>query len=135
MSGRYDDIMDLPHHISTTRLPMSMTDRAAQFSPFAALTGYDDAIRETGRLTDAESLLSEDALCDLDLKFHLLAEQLRENPTVHITYFRPDDRKKGGAYITVSGIVKKIDLTEQMIRMADGLSIPMAHIADISFLQ
>lgn len=133
MKSRYDDIIDLPHHISTVRAPMSMSDRAAQFSPFAALTGYDDAIRETGRLTDTEAELTEDMLCALDQKFSALAEHLGEKPTVCITYFQPDSRKAGGAYVTASGIVKKLDPVERLIRLTSGIVIPMAHITDISF--
>lgn len=132
MSGRYDDILDLPHHVSATRPQMSMADRAAQFSPFAALTGYDAAIRETGRLTETEVELPEDALDALNQKFRLLTECSGKKQAVDITYFQPDSRKTGGAYATVSGIIKKIDPVDRLILMAHGATIRMAHVVDIS---
>ena len=109
MADNYNDIINLPHHVSATRPQMSMMDRAAQFSPFAALTGYDAAIKETGRLTDEKIELGEEELSILNMKFQLLMDSLDEEPEVHITYFKPDDRKAGGAYLTASGTVKKID--------------------------
>lgn len=131
MSGRYDDILDLPHHVSATRPQMSMADRAAQFSPFAALTGYDAAIRETGRTTDMETELTEDALDALNRKFHLLTACSGEKNGVCITCFQPDGRKAGGAYVTVSGIVKKLDPVDRLLYMTNGTVIQMDHIVDI----
>ena len=121
----YDDIINLPHHVSATRPQMSMMDRAAQFSPFAALTGYDAAIKETGRLTDEKIEMDEEALNILNMKFQILARSLDDEPEVTFTYFKPDERKAGGAYLTASGVVKKIDAFERMIVMRNGTKIPM----------
>ena len=94
----YSDIINLPHHVSSTRPQMSMIDRAAQFSPFAALTGYDAAIKETGRLTDDKIEMDEEALNILSMKFQILVDSLDDEPEVTFTYFKPDERKAGGAY-------------------------------------
>jgi hypothetical protein len=128
--GKYEDIINLPHHVSTTRPQMSMMDRAAQFSPFAALTGYDAAIKETGRLTDEKIVMDEEALNILNMKFQILARSLDDEPEVTFTYFKPDERKAGGAYLTVSGVVKKIDDFERMIVMRNGTKIPMDDVLD-----
>lgn len=93
----YEDIINLPHHVSTKRPQMSMLDRAAQFSPFAALTGYDAAIKETGRLTDEKIEMDEASLNMLNMKFQLLVEALGDEHEVSFTYFKPDERKAGGA--------------------------------------
>ena len=127
----YSDILQLPHHVSALRPRMSMEDRAAQFSPFAALTGYDAAIQETGRLTVEKLVMDEDALNILNKKFHLLLDRLEEAPEVTVTYFRPDGRKVGGAYVDVTGIVKKADSVKRLILMEDGLKIPIDDILDI----
>ena len=107
---QYDDIINLPHHVSATRPQMSMINRAAQFSLFAALTGYDAVIRKIGRLTDRRVELSEDRRVDLDKKQQLLSDSPAEHPEVSVTYFIPDERKVGGAYVTVTGNVKKFDI-------------------------
>lgn len=127
----YDDIIDLPHHVSATRPRMSMIDRAAQFSPFAALTGYDAAIKETGRLTDQRIELSEDSRAALDRKQQLLVECLADHPEVSVTYFIPDERKSGGAYVTVTGIVKKVDDYQRLLLLTDGTKIPLDDILDL----
>lgn len=127
-NSKYDEIMSLPHHISKTRPQMPMSDRAAQFSPFAALTGYDSAIRETGRLTDKRIELDEEALMALNMRYQLLIDSLKESPEVRITYFKPDERKSGGAYLTVTGAVKKVDDYERMITMRDGMIIPLDDV-------
>lgn len=101
MSENYDDIINLPHHVSKTRPQMSMKDRAAQFSPFAALTGYDAAIKETGRLTDIRIEMGEEALNILNMKFQILIDSLDDEPEVTFAYFKPDDRKAGGAYLAL----------------------------------
>lgn len=103
MNGKYDEIIDLPHHVSKTRPQMPMSDRAAQFSPFAALTGYDSAIKETGRLTDEKIELGEESLTALNARYQMLMDVLAEGPEVRITYFKPDERKAGGAYVTIQG--------------------------------
>ena len=131
MNGKYDEIMGLPHHVSKTRPQMPMSDRAAQFAPFAALTGYDAAINETGRLTDERIELDVEALSALDMKYQLLMEALDEAPEVTITYFQPDERKAGGKYVSAVGTVKKIDDFERRITMRDGTRIPMDDVLSI----
>ena len=131
MNGKYDKIMGLPHHVSKTRPQMPMSDRAAQFAPFAALTGYDSAIKETGRLTDERIELDVEALSALDMKYQLLMEALDEAPEVTITYFQPDERKAGGKYVSAVGAVKKIDDFERRITMQDGTRIPMDDVLSI----
>ena len=131
MNGKYDEIMGLPHHVSKTRPQMPMSDRAAQFAPFAALTGYDAAIKETGRLTDERIELDVEALSALDMKYQLLMEALDEAPEVTITYFQPDERKAGGKYVSAVGAVKKIDDFERRITMRDGTRIPMDDVLSI----
>lgn len=124
----YADILYLPHHVSKTRPQMPMSDRAAQFSPFAALTGYDDAIQETGRLTEQKIELDDEALQELNERFNILQEHLCEQPEVRFTYFKLDARKDGGAYLTVSGVVRKIKLYEREILLQDGTIIPVDDI-------
>lgn len=131
MNGKYDEIMGLPHHVSKTRPQMPMSDRAAQFAPFAALTGYDAAIKETGRLTDERIELDVEALSALDMKYQLLMEALDEAPEVTITYFQPDERKAGRKYVSAVGTVKKIDDFERRITMRDGTRIPMDDVLSI----
>ena len=131
MNRKYNEIMGLPHHVSKTRPQMPMSDRAAQFAPFAALTGYDAAIKETGRLTDERIELDVEALSALDMKYQLLMEALDEAPEVIITYFRPDERKAGGKYVSAVGAVKKIDDFERRITMRDGTRIPMDDVLSI----
>lgn len=131
MSDEYKDIINLPHHVSSKRPQMSMLNRAAQFSPFAALTGYDDAIHETGRLTDEKVDLSEGEKEVLDRKQQVLMEKLAAHPALTITYFVPDAKKSGGAYITKSGNLKKIDEFERWMLLTDGTKIPLDDVADI----
>ena len=130
-SNKYDEILSLPHHVSKTRPQMPMSDRAAQFAPFAALTGYDSAIKETGRLTDEKIELDEEALNALDMKYQLLMYDFDDAPEVTITYFQPDERKAGGKYITATGAVKKVDDFERRITMRDGTRIPMDDVLSI----
>ena len=129
--SKYNEIIYLPHHVSKTRPQMPMSDRAAQFAPFAALTGYDAAIKETGRLTDERIELDVEALSALDMKYQLLMEALDEAPEVTITYFQPDERKAGGKYVSAVGTVKKIDDFERRITMRDGTRIPMDDVLSI----
>lgn len=131
MSENYDDILYLPHHISQKRRQMTMIDRAAQFSPFAALTGFDAAIQETGRLTDGFIDLDADSIAMLDHKLRRIAQQLDKHPEITVTYFIPDERKSGGKYGNVTGRVKTIDLYEKAIRMEKGTIIPFERIYDI----
>ena len=131
MKSKYDEIMGRPHHVSKTRPQMPMSDRAAQFAPFAALTGYDSAIKETGRLTDERVELDEEALTALDMKYQLLMDALNEAPKVTITYFQPDERKAGGKYVSAVGVVRKVDDFERRITMQDGAKIPMDDVLSI----
>lgn len=127
----YDDIIDLPHHVSPTRPHMALADRAAQFLPFAALTGYGDAIRETGRLTDGKIELGEDAAGGLDGKLRALQERMESHPEVAVTYFLPDARKAGGAYATVTGRVRKLDAYARLLVMEDGTRIPLDEVVEL----
>ena len=131
LASKYEEIMKHPHHVSKTRPQMPMSDRAAQFAPFAALTGYDSAIKETGRLTDEKIELDEESLTALDMKYQLLMEALDDAPEVTITYFQPDERKAGGKYVSAVGAVKKIDDFERRITMRDGTRIPMDDVLSI----
>ena len=124
----YDDIIDLPRPKSKHE-PMPMSDRAAQFSPFAALTGYGDAIDETARLTDARIELSDEERAELDYKQQYLATL--DAPTVTVTYFVPDERKSGGAYVTHTGALKRIDEVERAMVFADGTRVDMDEVVGI----
>ena len=131
MTKIYDDIIHLPHHVSTKHPHMALRDRAAQFSPFAALTGHGAAIKETARLTDERVELDEYMKNVLNDKLQTIAERLKDKPDIMITYFRPDEKKNGGAYVTVMGTVKKLDAYERVVVMTDGQEIPMDDIVDI----
>ena len=131
MSDKYDDIIGLPHHRSEKHPHMSLHDRAAQFAPFAALTGHNDAIRETARLTDRRIELDEGTKEFLSAKLSLIENNLDENPPVSITYFVQDARKEGGAYISAAGAVKKIDEYERTVTMRDKTVIPIDDIIEI----
>ena len=128
---RYDDIINLPHHQSATRPHMSNHDRAAQFSPFAALTGYDDAIKETARLTDGKVELDEHSKEALNERLNMIQDAIDEQPEVSITYFLLDKKKSGGAYVTATDRVKKIDEYENIVLLQDGTKIPIDDIAEI----
>lgn len=125
---RYDDIIDLPHPVSKTHPQMSLWDRAAQFAPFAALTGHGAAIRETARLTEAFVRPEEDSRECLDGKLSVLLEHMEEQPEVTVTFFRPDQRKEGGAYMSVSGRVRKVDTWKRTLVMEDGTAVPMEYV-------
>jgi len=131
MKGNYDDIINLPHHVSPTRPRMSMIDRAAQFSPFSALTGHDSAVKETARLTDQRIELSEDMKSEINDRLLFIAERKKEKTEIEITYFKPDEKKEGGAYITAFGSVKKINEYERVIIMNDGPKIQIDDIISI----
>ncbi len=140
MSENYADIMNLSRPVSKKHPPMSMHDRAAQFLPFAALTGYDAALREKARLTDRRMNLDESQIETLDGRLQQIARHLtdtseashqKETSEVSITYFKPDEKKDGGSYLTVTGTIRKIDSFEQMILMKDGSRIPMTEILEI----
>jgi len=131
MMNPYDDIINLPHHTSASRPHMSAHDRAAQFSPFAALTGYDSAITETARLTDTRVELDEYSKADLNQRLSIIQDRMDGQPEVSITYFKPDNRKSGGAYITAAGCVKKIDEYEHAVVMQDDTRILIDQIIAI----
>jgi hypothetical protein len=129
---KYNDIIGLPHHTSSKRARMSISDRAAQFSPFAALNGYDAAIQETGRFTEEKIELDESNKSVINEKLWIVMERLSERPEITITYFQPDDRKAGGTYVSVTGYVKKIDEYERTVVMADGTNIIIERIITIT---
>lgn len=126
--GKYDDIIDLPHHQSSTRPHMSMHDRAAQFSPFAALTGYDAGIAEAGRLTDGRAELEEGEKEHINARLQMLSEYLASKSEIRITFFKPDSRKEGGEYLTETTTVKKIDEYNGCLVLMDGRQIPFDDI-------
>ena len=134
MSGQYDDIIRLSHPDSPKHTRMSLYDRAAQFSPFAALTGHSAAIEETRRLTDRRVELDEYEMARVDAELQRLQELLPGRPTASITYFVPDERKDGGSYQTVTGSVKRIDAVSGMIQMADRQLIPIADVFSIEII-
>ncbi len=129
MTDQYDDIIHLPHHVSSTRPRMSAIDRAAQFSPFAALTGYDTSIKESARLTDARIELDDSQKEEIGEKLRLVTGQL--DAEIKITYFLPDTKKTGGKYVLAAGAVKKVDEYERMIIMGDGKQIPIDEVIDV----
>ena len=129
MSGKYDDIIDLPHHTSENRQHITMEMRAAQFSPFAALTGLDDELAETARITTAFHELSEDEKQELDRKLKSLAERIADHPECVFVYFVPDDRKNGGSYERRQGRVKSIDEYDKEIVLEAGTRIPAELLA------
>lgn len=131
MADNYEDIIHLPHHVSKTKKRMSQIDRAAQFSPFAALTGYDAAILETARLTDKQIELDEGRKAILNEKLTIITDFIKEQPEVTITYFEPDRKKEGGAYVDYTGIVKRIDEYERAVIMTDKKSIIIDQILEI----
>lgn len=130
-TDKYNDIINLPHHVSPDRRQMSMIDRAAQFSPFAALTGHSEAIDEVARYTENAPFLDENTKDILNEKLQLIAESLSNEPVVSITFFRPDAKKSGGAYIIKTGIVKNIDSFNRELLFADNSHIPIDSIIEI----
>ena len=127
----YDDMINMPCPTSPRHPRMPRADRAAQFAPFAALTGYDAAIDETGRLTDQKIDISEDMREKLDLKQNFLADIIDEQPEISVTYFVIDKKKSGGAYVTVNGRLKQIDEYEQLIILTDGKKTPIQEVYTI----
>lgn len=128
MSRNYDDLLSLPHHTSKIRPRMSRHDRAAQFAPFAALTGYEAVVKETARLTDERPVLTEDEVAELDARLRLAMELDAE---VTVTWFRPDTKKSGGSYVSSTGYVKKADELKHAIIMQDGSEVPIDGISAI----
>ena len=130
--NNYDDIINLPHHQSKVRPQMSLYNRAAQFSPFSALTGYEDAIEETARLTENKHTLSDEETDMLNRKMALLKDKISEHPTISIRYFIPDELKDGGSYSTICGELRAIDSVNRLVILQDGTTVPFDDIEDIS---
>ena len=128
---KYNDIINLPHYQSKKRPHMSIYDRAAQFSPFAALTGHDEAIKETARLTDKRAELSETEKTILDEKFRFIMEHIYDRPEVTVTYFVPDTLKSGGMYVDFTGCVKKYDYHNRILHYTDNTEIKVDDITEI----
>jgi len=124
---RYDDMLHLPHHVSVTRPPMSRLNRAAQFAPFDALNGYSAAIRETARRTEHRTELDDSAKQRLNRKLRQML-QMGDHPEIAVTWFRPDTRKTGGAYVTTAGQFRKIDVFQGLLLLEDGTAIPIEDI-------
>ena len=131
-TNTYADIINLPHHVSSRHPQMSMEKRAAQFSPFAAMVGHEAAIQETARLTDEQLELSEDEKIVIDSKLQWIQEHIKEQPEITVTYFQADEKKNGGAYVTVTGFAKKIDKIEKLLNLREGINIPIDYIFDIT---
>ena len=131
MPGPYNAIIHLPHPTSAKQPRMPIQDRAAIFSPFAALSGHSAAIAETARLTDQRMELDEDTKMELDLKQQVLNNITEENPKITVTWSRPDERKEGGAYVTTAGRLKRIDEVERALVLTDGTAIPLADVVGI----
>lgn len=133
--GNYDDIIGLPHHCSEKRMPMPLHDRAAQFAPFAALTGYEEAIDETARRTDQTRELDEETACILNERICYIQEHIGEKPKTEITYFIPDENKPGGKYVTVRGRAMHINNFEKMLFFTDGRKVPLSNIIRIENIE
>ncbi len=133
MSGKYDDIIHLPHHVSRKHPRMSNHDRAAQFSPFAALTGFEAKINETARLTDRKLELDDYAKAQLDAKLQELRAKLLQKLPVRLTYFKADERKEGGAYVQITALVRKIDPYERCLHLFNEETIPIDDIYELDF--
>ena len=129
---KYDDMIGLGHHISRTHPPMARSKRAAQFASFDALTGFGAAIHEAGRETEEKKELSEDEIDMINARLAVIEQHIKEQPSIAVTYFLPDDKKTGGRYVTVSGNVRKLDGIERAIIMADRTKIP---IDDVRYIE
>ncbi len=130
--SRYDDIINLPHHVSKTRKPMSMADRAAQFAPFAALSGHNEALAETVRQTSPKEILSQDELDRLSARLTCVIEHMTERNELSFVYYVPDEVKDGGKYVELTGIPKRYDEYERVLVMSDGRMLPIDNILTIT---
>lgn len=130
-TNKYDDIINMSHHKSTKHPQMTMAGRAAQFSPFAALTGHGEAIKETARLTDERIELDESVKAAIDEKLQFIEESIKNKPVISVTYFEPDERKEGGEYITETSAINKIDRYAGCLVMQSGEIIPIDEIIEI----
>lgn len=131
MSGKYDDIINLEHHISSKHKRMTIKERAAQFAPFSALTGYSDAIKETARITDEKIELDENQKKIINSKLQIIKNKIDLKPTISLVCFKQDKKKQGGSYITIKGTIKKIDIQNQKIIMDDNKKIDINDLIDI----
>ena len=131
MDDRYARILHHPRPVSQQRLPMPVRDRAAQFAPFAALTGFDDAIGETGRVVEQPIILAQDALEELDSAIRKIQDTIETQPEAEVVWFRPDSRKAGGCIHSARGRVKQVDIPGQLLLFADGKSVPLKEITSI----
>jgi hypothetical protein len=131
ISHQYDDIINLEYHKSKKHPPMSLYARSAQFAPFAALTGYEDAVRETSRITSERIELDDELKSILDMKLQLIRENIGKKEEIKFTYFEPDERKEGGAYVTIDGVVKKFDEINHTIVLTNKMQIPIDDLLDI----
>ena len=134
MPDNYDDIKHLTRPQYDDLHPMSMHDRAAQFSPFAALVGYDDAVAETARLTDSRAELTEDEISELNANLNRLLDSLDEQPQISVTYFVPDEKKSGGRYVEKLGVVRIYDSYSQELVFTDGVRIAVADMSALTFI-
>ena len=135
MTDNYNDIKHLTRPQYDDLHPMSMHDRAAQFSPFATLVGYDDAVAETARLTDSRAVLTEDEMSELNANLNRLLDSLDEQPQISVTYFVPDEKKSGGKYVEKVGVVRIYDSYASELVFTDGVRIAVADMANINFLE
>ena len=135
MREDYLSIISRPHHVSAKRYPMSMSDRAAQFAPFEALSGYEDEVDEVARLTDSLKDMTEDDQDELNKAFCSLMESESERPLVTVSYFKPDSKKSGGKYLTYTGNFRFYDEAERKLKFADGMIIDMEYICRIEFAE
>ena len=131
MSGKYDDIINLPHHVSETHPQMSMRNRAAQFSPFVALSGHSDAIHQTARYTDDFQGVDESNVEALNQKIAMILDKINEHPQITVTYFKPDEKKEGGSYTLKTGNIKRVDDYEHVLQFTDNEEIPIQSIFNI----
>ncbi len=135
MNDNYNDIKHLTRPQYDDLHPMSMHDRAAQFSPFAALVGYDDAVSETARLTDSRAVLTEDEMSELNANLNRLLDSLDEQPEICVTYFVPDEKKSGGMYVDKVGVVRIYDSYSQELVFTDGVRIAVTDMAKVNFVE
>ncbi len=129
---KYDDIINLEHPISKVHKQMSLENRSAQFAPFAALVGYEEAVKETERVTENRVEINEELRNRLDEKIYILQSKIKEQPEVNITYFVPDNKKKGGKYQSITGKIKQIDDDNKLIVLKNDIEIPINEIINIS---
>ena len=129
--GKYDDIINLPHHVSKFHKPMPMENRAAQFAPFAALTGHEEAIEEAARITDIMKELTEIEMSEISAKLRMAMEEERN---IRITYFMPDSKKGGGSYQRIEGVIKKWEESENLLLLRTGIKISVYMITDVIFV-